>query len=411
MAYWQVFAALLLLWAATLAEASDAAGTVKWGIVGCANIARKNIRAIERAPKAVLKGIASRTKEKAQKFILDNHVSTEECAAYGSYDELLADPTIEAVYIPLPTTLHLEWVIKAAKAKKHILLDKPCALTAKDLATMQKVCDENGVLYMDGVMFMHHDRIDLLRESLRDSMCAKVTKVASSFSFHASEEFLNGADIRAQASGDPLGVMGDLGWYCIRAGIVAFGNGKDNLPGGLPVPRTCVAQCSRWSKDGVPFDCTAKVSFGPESDPWSQALTFDCSFLYPLRQTYEIVLLAQLKNTGDKIIRCEDFVIPRLPHSASLTVEAIPPSGGWGDLDTRGFNTMETKTATRCVQEANMFNNFSDLISRLRKQGMTAEVRAEAAYWKKVSLLTQAITDAAMTSMKANGKETRVESL
>ena len=91
---------------------------MKWGILGCAEIARKNIRAIKLAESSELIAIASRDLEKAKKFAVENCLSLESVQLYGSYDELLADSTVDAVYIPLPTNLHLEWVTKAATARK-----------------------------------------------------------------------------------------------------------------------------------------------------------------------------------------------------------------------------------------------------------------------------------------------------
>lgn len=87
---------------------------VSWGIIGCAHIARKNIHAIARAQGCFLKAVASRSLEKAQDFISENCMASDAVVAYGNYDELLADKSIDAVYIPLPTTLHNIWVAKAA---------------------------------------------------------------------------------------------------------------------------------------------------------------------------------------------------------------------------------------------------------------------------------------------------------
>jgi hypothetical protein len=84
---------------------------------------------------------------------------------------------------------------------------------------------------------------------------------------------------RNSASGDPLGAMGDLGWYTSRIGIVAFSQGRDYEA--IARPRSVVAVCNQWTADGqVPLDCEARVSFGPG---WSKYLRFDCSFLVPFR--------------------------------------------------------------------------------------------------------------------------------
>ena len=90
--------------------------------------------------------------------------------------ELLNDPFLEVVYIPLPTALHEEWVIKAAQAKKHILLEKPCGVSLESLSRMLAVCEEHHVRLMDGVMFMHYKRLDKLQRVLEDPLTGAVIK-------------------------------------------------------------------------------------------------------------------------------------------------------------------------------------------------------------------------------------------
>ena len=75
-------------------------------------------------------------------------------SSFGSYAALLEDGDIDAVYCPLPTTAHLEWVVRAARARKHVLCEKPCAVSAAELSQIIDACDEHGVAFMDGVMFM-----------------------------------------------------------------------------------------------------------------------------------------------------------------------------------------------------------------------------------------------------------------
>lgn len=174
-----------------------------WGILGCATIARKNCRSIEMSPNSRVLAIvsnlivcgvwcclmlfdgypyqllcmlniqASRSRDKAENFRDVNRLQAD-VRIYEGYDALLADPDINAVYIPLPTTMHLEWVVKAAKAHKHVLIEKPVAVTVDEFYAMSEACRENNVLLMDGVMFMHHERLRTLNSFLKDPRCGEV---------------------------------------------------------------------------------------------------------------------------------------------------------------------------------------------------------------------------------------------
>eukprot|EP01048_Picozoa_sp_COSAG05_P008996 COSAG05_NODE_712_length_7820_cov_2.834089_5_plen_129_part_00 len=115
-----------------------------WGIMGCANIARKVARCMLLAGNARVACVASRSLAKAQKWTAACNLTCGTDAIEG-YDALLARADIDAVYIPLPTTLHLEWVVKAAQAGKHVLVEKPVALNAGELETMLQACAGNGV--------------------------------------------------------------------------------------------------------------------------------------------------------------------------------------------------------------------------------------------------------------------------
>src|SRR5205823_5556477 len=136
--------------------------------------------------------------------------------AFGSYEDLLACEAVKALYIPLPTGLRKEWVLNAAAAGKHIVCEKPCAVSAADLQEMLDVCRRNRVQIMDGVMFMHSKRLLQMRAVMDDARSVgAIRRITSGFSFRAPTEFFSG-NIRAQSDLEPHGCLGDLGWYCIR---------------------------------------------------------------------------------------------------------------------------------------------------------------------------------------------------
>ena len=113
---------------------------VRWGIMGTATIADSVQQAMADAPSAEPVAIASRTVEKARAWADERGMPK----AYGSYAELLTDDEIDAVYIPLPTTMHIEWVVKAAEAGKHILVEKPVGTNEAEVATMTAACAKAG---------------------------------------------------------------------------------------------------------------------------------------------------------------------------------------------------------------------------------------------------------------------------
>jgi predicted dehydrogenase len=161
--------------------------------LGTANIARKNWQAIRNAGNATLIAVASRDRARAGRFIAECQADVPFPTVpvpCGSYQELLQRSDIDAVYLPLPTAIRKEWVLRAADASKHVLCEKPCGVTSADVRAMLEACRRNQVQFMDGVMFMHSRRLDLLRRTLDDpESMGTIRRIASQFSFKGSEEF------------------------------------------------------------------------------------------------------------------------------------------------------------------------------------------------------------------------------
>ncbi|GAA0141257.1 hypothetical protein LIER_42655 [Lithospermum erythrorhizon] len=141
---------------------------VRFGILGCAQIARKVSRAITLAPNASLYALGSRSLEKAQQYAKENNFPSS-TILYGSYEEVLDDPNVDAVYVPLPTSLHIKWAVLAANKKKHLLLEKPVAINVEEFDVILKAVEANGVQFMDSTMMMHHPRTAKMEEFLRSS--------------------------------------------------------------------------------------------------------------------------------------------------------------------------------------------------------------------------------------------------
>ncbi len=166
---------------------------LRWGILGAADIARQNWRAIFDSENSIVAAVASRTIERSEQFIKSCQVENtfeEQPKAYGDYQQLIDAPDIDAVYIPLPTGLRKQWVLRAAKAGKHVLCEKPCGLNLNDVQEMVDTCRQNKVQFMDGVMYMHNPRLQRIREVLQDGKnIGRIKRITSLFSFFTSEEY------------------------------------------------------------------------------------------------------------------------------------------------------------------------------------------------------------------------------
>ena len=189
------------------------------GFLSTAGIGRKNWKAIYHSGNSVITAVASRDANKSRKFIADcqrEFAFAETPQAFDSYEELIASPDVDAVYIPLPTGLRHEWVQQAAVAGKHVLCEKPCATNVAELEQMLAACQKHSVQFMDGVMFMHSPRLEKVRAVLDDgNSVGRLRRISSAFSFYPGEEFFHG-NIRTDAALEPAGCLGDLGWYSIR---------------------------------------------------------------------------------------------------------------------------------------------------------------------------------------------------
>ncbi len=184
-----------------------------------AGIGKKNWKAILNSGNCVIAAVASRDVKKSREFILECQAENsfkDVPNALGSYEELIASPEVDAIYIPLPTGLRKEFVLRAAAAGKHILCEKPCGANAAELEEMLAACKKNSVQFIDGVMFMHSPRLARVREILDDGQSiGQIRRMASAFTFYPGEEFFR-TNIRANGTLEPTGCLGDLGWYCIR---------------------------------------------------------------------------------------------------------------------------------------------------------------------------------------------------
>lgn len=182
---------------------------VRWGILSTANIARTEvIPAIKRADNAELVGIASRD-EKVYRIAKEFDIPK----AFVSYEELLKDDDIDAVYIPLPNHLHKEWVEKAAHYGKHVLCEKPVALTVAETIDMINTCAKSNVKFMEAFMYQFHPQHERVRELISEGAIGEVKLFKSSHSFYLVNRV---GDIRMDVEMGG-GSIYDIGCYSIHA--------------------------------------------------------------------------------------------------------------------------------------------------------------------------------------------------
>jgi predicted dehydrogenase len=188
--------------------------TLRWGILSTANIGRtKVIPAIGRADRCEVVAIASRNAEAGRRTADELGIPR----VHGSYDELLADPEIDAVYIPLPNHLHAEWAIAAARAGKHVLCEKPLALTVPDAERMIAAADEAGVVLMEAFMYRHHPSWVAARKLVSSGRIGQLMAVQTWFSYFNDDP----ANIRnmREAGG---GALWDIGCYAVNLSRMLF---------------------------------------------------------------------------------------------------------------------------------------------------------------------------------------------
>jgi predicted dehydrogenase len=183
------------------------ADTLNWGILGTGNIAKKFAQDIQSAPKQRLVAVGSRTAEAAQKF----GAEFKGIKCHGSYEALIADPDVQAIYISLPNHLHKEWTIRCAKGKKHILCEKPLAVTRAEADAMLEAVKASGVFFMEAFMYRCHPQTFKLRELLASGAIGEVRLIHADFSYNMGPQYTN---IRLSNPAAGGGLM-DVGCYPI----------------------------------------------------------------------------------------------------------------------------------------------------------------------------------------------------
>jgi xylose dehydrogenase (NAD/NADP) len=223
---------------------------VNWGILSTADINQKLIPGAHESPKVKLLAVASRDKERAEEYARSWEIER----AYGSYDELLLDPEIEAVYIPLPNTMHVEWSIKALEAGKHVLCEKPMSRSAADVERAFETAEKDGRILSEAFMYRHNPQTRQLTQLVDDGAIGELRLIRAAFSYGLYDA--ENIRLRTDVEG---GSLMDVGCYCVSG---------SRLLGGEPER---VYGEARIGETGTDWVFTGTLRF-----PGDLLATFDC---------------------------------------------------------------------------------------------------------------------------------------
>lgn len=191
---------------------------IRWGILGAAKFAREHMApAIHAAKGADLSAIATSSPDKARDFA----AFAPAIRVHDSYDALLADPAIDAIYIPLPNHLHVEWSIKALAAGKHVLCEKPMGLQASDYDRLIAARDAAGLLAAEAFMIVHHPQLIRARDLVQGGAIGRLRHVDATFTYNNADDTANIRN-RPETAG---GALRDIGVYTF--GAARFVSGQD----------------------------------------------------------------------------------------------------------------------------------------------------------------------------------------
>jgi xylose dehydrogenase (NAD/NADP) len=243
---------------------------VRWGILGNANIARVCvIPAIVKSDNGTVHALATRSPQQAQELATQHHIQQ----VYNSYDALLADPDVAAVYIPLPNHLHHAWTLKALDAGKHVLCEKPLACNARQAREMAEAAGDSGLLLMEASMYRFHPRSRLIKQLVDQGLIGKPRLVRSAFCYVMDEQQMakeDNARLRPEMGG---GALLDIGCYCTSVARWLMGKEPTHAQGQATYHTT-----------GVDLHFVGTLRF-----PDGGLATVEASFISALQQTYSVL--------------------------------------------------------------------------------------------------------------------------
>ena len=309
---------------------------VRWGVLGTADIARgATIPGMQQAENCELFAVAGRSLEKAQAF----RDAFGFRKAYGSYEELLADPEVEAVYIPLPNDLHCAWSIRALQAGKHVLCEKPLAVSEAQVKEMFAAAEANGVFLMEAFAYLHSPFVQAVKSELEAGTIGDIRYMESAFITDRRPD----TDIRLRKE-TYGGAMYDLGCYAVSMAMWMIGKEPDT-----------VRASAQFSEKGIDLFTSALLLYDDES-----VAALDCGMLLPhgrldrfrIFGTKGTIVSPVEFNQGGDI----PYTVTRDGVSETKTVSV------------RNNYTLEVEQLSRCVrglENPHVSREFSLLVARV----------------------------------------------
>jgi len=268
---------------------------VRWGVLGCSRHAlSRAVPAIQSSPNARILALASRDSRKAREVAAALHIPKW----FDSYDALLGDPRIDAVYVPLPNHLHSFWSLRALGAGKHVLCEKPAALSGEEIVRVDAACAAASVLFMEGLAYRFHPQFEEVRRLMSEGAIGDLRLIRASFSYVLEPRH---SPIKTSKSAGG-GALADIGCYCIDLSCWLFGCRASNA---------CVIRQQPIGRE-VDFLDVAIMDF----DGGRMGL-FDVAFSLPRRNHCELV------GTDGTVEITEPF-LSNVATSVIVTTQAAP---------------------------------------------------------------------------------------
>jgi xylose dehydrogenase (NAD/NADP) len=237
--------------------------TVRWGFLSTANINDKVLAGARESDRVDVVAVASRDQNRAEAYARERGIER----AYGTYEELLADPEIEAIYISLPNSMHVEWSIRCLEAGKHVLCEKPLTRHPEDVDRAFDVADRAGRILMEAFMWRHNPQTKRFVELVEGGAIGRLRLVRAAFSFPLRDS----PNVRLSRELEGGGLM-DVGCYCVSGSRLLGGE-----------PQEVYAQ-QMHASTGVDEVMTATMRFADDV-----LATIDCGLMLPERDELEAI--------------------------------------------------------------------------------------------------------------------------